>query len=65
MRGFYNAGSGDFDLQSFTDGITALGGGGQTGATQLKTMFNEVDTCALPGDSVQLPKAQPDRKSVV
>ena len=40
-------------------GITALAGGGQTGATPLLAMFNSVDTVATAADSVMLPTATP------
>ena len=40
-------------------GITALAGGGQTGATALTAMFNSVDTVATGSDSVMLPAAIP------
>jgi len=36
-------------------GITALAGGGQTGATQLTAQFNKVSTVASGNDSVMLP----------
>jgi len=38
------------------DGLTALAGGGQTGATELRDMaFNRVATVATAADSVMLP----------
>ena len=40
-----------------TTGLTALAGGGQTGATPLKIGLNRVDTCASDNDSVMLPPA--------
>jgi hypothetical protein len=42
-----------------TSGITALAGGGQTGATLLGIGYNEVDTVATNDDSVMLPPAIP------
>jgi|ERR1051325_2972071 hypothetical protein len=54
----------DADINSFVnfaddcaaqDGLTALAGGGQTGATALVTGINNVSTCATNGDSVKLP----------
>jgi hypothetical protein len=44
-------------------GLTALAGGGQAGATQLKLGSNELATVASAADSVQLPSA--DGNSVV
>ena len=43
----------------FLAGITALAGGGQTGATPLTGLFNSVDTVATAADSVILPSAVP------
>ena len=40
-------------------GITALAGGGATGAPLLNGMFNSVDTVATGSDSVVLPPAVP------
>lgn len=42
---------------SNTSGIVALAGGGQTGATPLKSFMSQIDTCVSNGDSVILPKA--------
>lgn len=42
-----------------TNGVTALVGGGQTGATLLTTMINSVNTVASNGDSVMLPPSAP------
>src|SRR6266481_6420132 len=60
------------DLQSLANelfaaatGITALAGGGQTGATQLAAALNRVDTCATNSDSVLLPQAIPGRQITV
>ena len=39
--------------------ITALAGGGQTGAYSLQAQFSKITTVATPGDSVALPKIQP------
>lgn len=41
---------------NFETGITALAGGGQTGATALTAQMNRIDTVATPLDSVALPK---------
>lgn len=46
-------------LFSTATGITALAGGGQTGATALTKMWNRVDTCATNSDSVMLMPAIP------
>ena len=48
-----------------TSGITALAGGGQTGATQLNPGLNRVDTVASANDSVLLPYAIPGNFVVV
>lgn len=45
-----------FEFQA-TTGITALAGGGQTGATPLNYGINRVDTVATNADSVMLPPA--------
>jgi hypothetical protein len=45
--------------------ITALAGGGQTGATRLPSAINYVGTVASPGDSVMLPKEAAGRRIVV
>lgn len=42
---------------SFTNGITAFSGGGQTSAVLLTTQKNRVTTTAVNGDSVLLPPA--------
>lgn len=42
---------------SVTAGLTALAGGGQTGATALPSVINSVDTVASGNDSVALPLA--------
>jgi hypothetical protein len=42
-----------------TNGLTALSGGGQTGATQLLTGMNRITTVAAAGDSCQLPHSFP------
>lgn len=46
-------------------GVVALAGGGQTGATQLKTGFNFVKTVASGSDSLALPFAVPGMWAVV
>lgn len=50
------------DLANFVNyatvyGLTALAGGGRTGATQLVTGFNHIATCATVADSCVLPVA--------
>lgn len=47
------------------NGITALAGGGQTGAPVLTQDINRVTTVATAADSVQLPKAVPGISVVV
>lgn len=42
---------------SSRNGLTALAGGGQTGATLLDRTINRVTTVATAADSVMLPKA--------
>lgn len=44
-------------LEPISDGLTALAGGGQTGATQITGMTARVSTVATAGDSVMLPQA--------
>jgi hypothetical protein len=44
-----------FNQQQVTTGLTALAGGGQTGATALGYGLNQVGTVASGSDSVQLP----------
>src|SRR5215472_5528024 len=46
-------------------GITALAGGGQSGATPLSLGINSVDTVASGNDSVMLPPAVPGTFVVV
>lgn len=46
-------------LFSTKTGITALAGGGQTGATPLPAALNRIDTVASGNDSVMLPQAIP------
>jgi hypothetical protein len=46
-------------LFSYQNGLTALSGGGQTGATPVTSAINEVSTVATTGESVQLPVALP------
>lgn len=41
--------------QQTTSGLTALAGGGQTGATRLGYGFNQITVVATAADSVQLP----------
>jgi hypothetical protein len=43
-------------LYSVTTAITALAGGGQTGAPQLSSEYNFVSVCATTADSVRLPE---------
>jgi hypothetical protein len=42
-------------LDSVSDGLTALAGGGQAGATALPGQINRVTTVATAADSAQLP----------
>lgn len=44
---------------SYTDGITALANGGQTGATLLVSRLNNVKTVANANDSCMLPTSSP------
>lgn len=44
-------------LEDVTTGITALAGGGTSGATALSAAINVVSTVASAGDSVKLPVA--------
>jgi len=44
--------------RSCANGLTALAGGGQTGATNLTGQLNRVTTVATAADSVQLPTAK-------
>ena len=53
------------DNISLRDGIVALAGGGQTGATALVNMYNRVTTVATAADSVMLPSAIPGSVLVV
>lgn len=46
-----------FLVESIQTGVTALAGGGQTGATPLTAMTSRVTTVATQGDSVALPAA--------
>lgn len=48
------------DRLSYTAGYTALAGGGQTGATELRAQaINVIETVATAGDSTLLPQAVP------
>lgn len=47
--------AGSLETQSTVTGITAHAGGGQTSATQLTAMMNQITTTATTGDSVVLP----------
>lgn len=53
------------DLQPVTDALTALAGGGQTGATQLNPGINRVSVVATAADSVALPAAAPEEVVIV
>ena len=44
---------------SYINGLTALAGGGQTGATKLSATFNRITTVASANDSAVLPAAAP------
>lgn len=48
-----------------TQGLTALAGGGQTGATLLPSYVNQVSVAASAGDSVMLPPANAGQVIVV
>ena len=50
---------------STTNGLTALAGGGQSGATPLPSAINEISTVASANDSVALPQALPGTTVVV
>jgi hypothetical protein len=54
-----------FLYESPADGLTALAGGGQNGATQLTTELSRVTTVATAGDSVQLPPSVPGLTIIV
>ena len=58
-------GSGDVAFTNIATGLTALSGGGQTGATPLTGKYNVVSTVAAAGDSVQLPATVPGQSVVV
>lgn len=51
--------------RSCANNVTALAGGGQTGATPLTAALNRVTTVATAGDSVMLPTAKAGLKIVV
>lgn len=51
--------SGSFPTSSYTNNITAFGGGGQASATLLTTVLNRVVTIVTAADSVKLPIAVP------
>lgn len=55
----YSIGSAQLTQGSAQDALTALAGGGQTGATPLLCDFNRVTTVATAADSVMLPAALP------
>lgn len=52
-------------LESSTDNLTALAGGGQAGATLLTGQTSRVATVATAGDSVMLPPSQPGLEVLV
>jgi hypothetical protein len=54
-----------FLYESTNDGLTALAGGGQNGATQLTTELSRVTTVATSGDSVMLPPSVPGLTLIV
>lgn len=54
-----------FQLQPSVNGLTALSGGGQSGATPLTAMLNRVTTVAAAGDSVMLPPSIPGSEITV
>jgi hypothetical protein len=49
--------SGSFPTVSYTNGITAFSGGGQSSAVALISCLNRVTTVAAAGDSIKLPVA--------
>lgn len=51
--------------RSFTDGLVALAGGGQAGATPITTGLTTAGTVATAGDSVLLPSAAPGAHPLV
>ena len=53
------------DLKSVANGLTALAGGGQTGATLVSNAFNRFTTVATAADSAILPSAQPGMETTV
>jgi hypothetical protein len=57
LTNFTNIQCSQHQYESATDGITALAGGGQVGATPLTTDMNRITTVATIGDSVLLPAA--------
>jgi hypothetical protein len=57
--------SGGFPTVTAVNALTALAGGGQTGATALTASFNRVTTVATAGDSVLLPAAKPGMQVTV
>jgi hypothetical protein len=54
-----------FLYESTNDGLTALAGGGQNGATALTTELSRVTTVATAGDSVMLPPSVPGLTLIV
>ena len=52
-------------VMSSASGITAHAGGGQTSATPLTQLLNQVDTCATNADSVMLPLAIPGQRCFI
>ncbi|WP_024873150.1 hypothetical protein [Tolumonas lignilytica] len=57
--------SGQLPTTSYTNGITARAGGGQSSAIQLTTNINRVTTVATAGDSVKLPASAPGLQIIV
>lgn len=49
---------------SVVTGITALAGGGQSGATPLSAQFNIISTCATAADSCLLPLIPQDNSAI-
>lgn len=56
MKAFLNG------FSSYTDGIVAAAGGGQTNAVKLSTASNRVITVATANDSVALPPSSPGQQ---
>lgn len=58
-KGIFDNVMSDFFYETAQNGIVALAGGGQVGATQLTAQTSRIATVATTGDSVKLPAAIP------